>query len=121
LLEQLDERGIAWGVVTNKVSRYTLPLIPLVGLAKASCVIAGDTTPHSKPHPEPLFEAARRVGLEPAQCWYVGDDLRDMQAARAAGMLSIAAGWGYCGDSDPVTWQADHVIASPAELLSLIA
>lgn len=121
LLEQLRERGIAWGVVTNKISRYTLPLIPLVGLAHASCVIAGDTTPHSKPHPEPLFEAARRVGLEPAHCWYVGDDLRDMQAARAAGMLSIAAAWGYCGDSDPVTWNADHLIARPEDLLNLIA
>jgi phosphoglycolate phosphatase-like HAD superfamily hydrolase len=98
-----------------------LPLIPLVGLAHASCVIAGDTTAHAKPHPEPLFEAARRIGLEAQECWYVGDDLRDMQAARAAGMFSVAAAWGYCADSDPVTWQADHIIAAPADLLELIA
>lgn len=121
LLEQLRERGIAWGVVTNKMDRYTRPLIPRIGLGHAACVIAGDTTPHAKPHPEPLFEAARRIGLSPAECWYVGDDLRDMQAAQAAGMVSVAAGWGYCGDSDPVTWQADHVAAAPGELLNLLA
>jgi 2-phosphoglycolate phosphatase len=120
LLEQLRERGIAWGVVTNKHDRYTQPLIPLIGLGHAACVIAGDTTPHAKPHPEPLFEAARRIGRAPAECWYVGDDLRDMQAAQAAGMVSIAAGWGYCGDSDPVTWQADHITGRPGELLELI-
>ena len=120
MLESLRQRGIAWGVVTNKIERYTLPLIPLIGLSHAHCIIGGDTTPHPKPHPAPLLEAARRVGVPPQACWYVGDDLRDIQAARAAGMRSIAAGWGYCADSDPVTWEAEHIIATPGDLLALI-
>lgn len=121
LLSELQSLGIAWGVVTNKAARFTRPLIPLIGLSHAACVIAGDTTPHAKPHPEPLYEAARQVGIEPSHCWYVGDDLRDMQAARAAGMLAVAAAWGYCGESDPSTWEADHLVASPLALLQLIA
>jgi 2-phosphoglycolate phosphatase len=122
LLQELERRGLRWGVVTNKAERFTLPVLRGLSLAqRASVVIAGDTTPHAKPHPEPLLEACRRLALLPAQAVYVGDDLRDMQAARAAGMPSIAAGYGYLGeDSDVTQWEADAVIHEPGALLELI-
>jgi 2-phosphoglycolate phosphatase len=122
LLQELERRGLRWGVVTNKAERFTLPVLRGLSLAqRASVVIAGDTTPHAKPHPEPLLEACRRLALPPAQAVYVGDDLRDMQAARAAGMPSIAAGYGYLGeDSDVTQWEADAVIHEPGALLELI-
>ncbi len=120
LLASLSEKSIAWGIVTNKAGRFTHLLVPELNLQHAGCVIAGDTTPYSKPHPEPLLEAARRLGLPPEQCWYVGDDLRDIQAGRAAGMTTIAAAWGYCGHQEPVEWLADAIAASPLELLALL-
>src|SRR5690606_4558637 len=110
LLQELEQRGIRWGIVTNKQAYFTDLLVPQIGLAHAACVISGDTTPHPKPHPAPLLEAARRMELPPQDCWYVGDDLRDIQAGHAAEMQTIAAAWGYCGDSEPVAWQA-HAIA----------
>ena len=120
LLAGLEERGLAWGIVTNKAARFTDLLVPKIGLGHASCVISGDTTPHSKPHPAPLLEAATRLGLIPAQCWYVGDDLRDVQAGRAAGMATVAAAWGYCGHAEPATWDADSLADTPLEVLDLI-
>jgi phosphoglycolate phosphatase len=120
LLDGLRQAGLAWGIVTNKPSRFTDPLLPLIGLAHAGCIISGDTTPHAKPHPEPLLEAARRLGLAPEQCWYVGDDLRDIQAGQAAGMATVACAWGYCGATEPAGWSADHLLASPQELLTLL-
>jgi 2-phosphoglycolate phosphatase len=120
LLMSLEARRIPWGIVTNKAARLTDILVPKVGLAHAGCVVSGDSTPYSKPHPEPLFEAARRLGVEPAKCWYVGDDPRDIEAGQAAGMATIAAGWGYCGKSDPVQWGADHVEQTPQMLERLI-
>jgi 2-phosphoglycolate phosphatase len=120
LLSTLQERRIPWGIVTNKAARFTDLLVPQIGLRRAGCVISGDTTPHSKPHPEPLFEAARRLALSPRNCWYVGDDLRDIQAGRAAGMITIAAAWGYCGEIAPAQWEADALSATPQELLDLI-
>ena len=121
LLDGLCSRGIAWGIVTNKAARFTDPLVRQIGLGQAACVISGDTAAHPKPHPAPLLEAARRLQLQPQQCWYVGDDLRDIQAGRAAGMLTIAAAWGYCGHIEPTTWQADRLIEKPLDLLSLIS
>jgi phosphoglycolate phosphatase len=120
LLRSLTERGLAWGVVTNKAARFTDSLVPQIGLHEAGCVVSGDTTPHSKPHPEPLLEAARRLRLKPEECWYVGDDLRDIQAGRAAGMTTIAAAWGYCGQSEPVAWGADALAETPIQILDLI-
>jgi N-acetyl-D-muramate 6-phosphate phosphatase len=117
LLQALQQRGLAWGIVTNKAMRFTDPLVPQIGLQDAACVISGDTTSHSKPHPAPLLEAARRLGLAPHECWYVGDDLRDIQAGRAAGMATIAAAWGYCGDVEPASWGADALAATPLQLL----
>ncbi len=120
MLEALEAAGCAWGIVTNKPARFTDPLMPLIGLDHAGCVVSGDTTPHPKPHPGPLLEAAKRLGLAPEQCWYVGDDLRDIQAGRAAGMPTVACQWGYCGATEPLTWEADHLVASPGALLDLI-
>ena len=121
LLAKIESNDQHWGIVTNKPLRYTDALLPLIGLAHAACSISGDTTPHAKPHPEPLFEAARRLQLAPEQCWYVGDDLRDIQAGKAAGMPTIAAGWGYCGMSEPTNWDADFIAGSPREIIELLS
>ncbi len=116
LLETIEARGLRWGIVTNKPARFTDALVPLIGLGHAGCVVSGDTTPHAKPHPEPLLEAARRLQLDASACWYVGDDLRDIQAGKAAGMPTVAAAWGYCGHSEPLSWEADLIADSPAAL-----
>jgi phosphoglycolate phosphatase len=121
LLAQLQQTGLPWGIVTNKAMRFTEPLVPQIGLGHAACVVSGDTTPHAKPHPAPLLEAARRLGVDPHHCWYVGDDLRDVQAGKAAGMVTVAAAWGYCGAEGPTTWNADAVAANPSELLQMIS
>ena len=123
VLAALDSASIRWGIVTNKVARYTHPVVQGLGLAsRAAVVICGDSTPHSKPHPAPLLEAARRIGVAASGCVYVGDDLRDVQAGRAAGMRTIAAAWGYLGLGEPISaWNADAVIDSPAQLLQWLA
>lgn len=120
LLDGLTAAGMAWGIVTNKPMRFTDPLVPMIGLAHAGCVVSGDTTPHAKPHPAPLLEAARRLGIAPTDCWYVGDDQRDIEAGRAAGMVTVACNWGYCGSIDPVTWGADFLLDTPQDLLRML-
>ncbi len=123
LLDALDERGIRWGIVTNKVGRLTMPLVEQLGLAaRARCVVSGDTTPHSKPHPAPLLHAAEALALPPGKIVYVGDDLRDVQAGFAAGMATVAAAYGYCGtDLPPAMWHAQHIVDSPGQLQHLLA
>jgi N-acetyl-D-muramate 6-phosphate phosphatase len=122
VLDALAAHGLPWGIVTNKAQRFTGPLVRALGLdAEAAVVVSGDTTPHSKPHPAPLLEAARQMCVAPARCVYVGDDLRDVQAGHAAGMQTVAAAWGYLGDGAPITdWGAEHVIYSPQALLKLL-
>ncbi len=120
LLDALTAAGIAWGIVTNKPARFTDPLIPQIGLSHAGCIVSGDTTPHPKPHPAPLFEGAQRLGIAPEQCWYVGDDLRDIEAGRAAGMVTVACAWGYCGSAEPATWAADYLVETPHDLLRAV-
>ena len=122
LLERLRALEIPWGIVTNKASRFAEPLVQALGLdVAAAALVCGDTTPHSKPHPGPLLEAARRIGLPPANCVYVGDDLRDVQAGRAAAMTTVIAAWGYLGADGAIEgWGADHIIRSPVELLKLL-
>ncbi len=119
LIEALHARRLPWGVVTNKSMRFTDPLtraMPLFATARA--IVSGDTTPFSKPHPEPLLEAARRLGVPPSACVYVGDDERDILAGRAAGMRTAAAAYGYLGAQlDVARWEADITIASPLSLL----
>ena len=122
MLAGLQRRGLPWGVVTNKSQRFTGPItqaMPLFGTASA--IISGDTTPHAKPHPAPLLEAARRMSLSPSECVYVGDDERDIQAGRAAGMLTVAARYGYLGaGADVAAWGAHAEVSSPLELLNLL-
>lgn len=122
LIQQLEQAGMQWGVVTNKSARFTDPLTRAMPLfMSAGAVVSGDTTPHAKPHPAPLLEAARRLGLEPARCIYVGDDERDIQAGLAAGMGTVAADYGYLGNkSDTAAWGAHARIKSPLELLQLL-
>ncbi|MFP5392891.1 MAG: HAD family hydrolase [Gammaproteobacteria bacterium] len=120
LLDGIRAAGMSWGIVTNKPARFTDPLVPQIGLAQAGCVVSGDTTGHAKPHPAPLLEGARRLGMAPEHCWYVGDDLRDIEAGRAAGMVTVACGWGYCGAIEPSAWGADHLVDTPADLLELL-
>ncbi|WCM95370.1 HAD-IA family hydrolase [Paracidovorax anthurii] len=119
LIARLVEEGVPWGVVTNKASRFTLPLtqaIPLFGTAGA--IVSGDSTPYSKPHPAPLLEAASRLGVDPGECLYVGDDERDIIAGHAAGMGTVAALYGYLGvQKEPSLWGAHHSINFPLELL----
>lgn len=122
MLAHLAGLGLPWGVVTNKSQRFTLPLTAQLPIfATAQAIISGDTTLHAKPHPEPLFEAARRMQLPPTQCWYVGDDERDIVAGKAAGMTTVAAHYGYLGSQAQVTgWGADHIIHSPKALVDLL-
>ena len=120
LLQGIEDAGMAWGVVTNKPMRFTDPLIPQIGLAHAGCIVSGDTMPQAKPHPAPLLEGARRLDISPSQCWYVGDDLRDIEAGRAANMVTVACAWGYCGSVEPSTWGADYLCATPLDLLELL-
>jgi phosphoglycolate phosphatase len=121
LLKHLQAQGIAWGIVTNKAARYTEALVPQIGLGEAGCVVSGDSTPYSKPHPAPLLEAARRLGVDAQHCWYVGDDLRDIQAGQAANMQTVAAAWGYCAESEPLSWNADALAATPLQLIDLLS
>jgi len=122
LIKRLQQRLLAWGVVTNKSQRFTEPLTRAMPLfASARAIVSGDTTPHAKPHPEPLFEAARRLRLDPERCLYVGDDERDIVAGRAAGMGTVAATYGYLGQKTDVgSWGAHATINSPVELLQLL-
>ena len=118
LLAQIKAEGMAWGIVTNKATYLATPIVAALGLAEDCAVlVCGDTTAHSKPHPLPLLHAAQQAGYDVERCLYVGDDLRDIQAAQAAGMPSIAAAYGYCGpEHPPETWQADHCAYSAREM-----
>ena len=123
VLDALIEQALPWGIVTNKATRFSEPLVRALGLfARAGTLVCGDTTPHSKPHPEPLLEAARRMRVEAAACVYVGDDLRDVQAGKAAGMATVAVAWGYLGLGESIeAWGADHTVQTPQQLLHLLA
>jgi 2-phosphoglycolate phosphatase len=118
LLAQIKNEGMAWGIVTNKATYLATPIVQALGLAQDCAVlVCGDTTAHFKPHPLPLLHAAQQAGYDVERCLYVGDDLRDIQAAQAAGMPSIAAAYGYCGpEHPPETWQADHCAYSAREM-----
>ncbi|MEQ6917494.1 HAD-IA family hydrolase [Halomonas aquatica] len=107
LLDQWTAHDLLWGIVTNKPRAYAEPLVTALGLSPGALLCADDL-PVKKPDPEPLNEAARRLGAEPGNCWYIGDHLRDIQAARAAGMHAVAVGYGYIGEGDDYRrWPAD--------------
>ena len=118
LLAQIKDAGMTWGIVTNKATYLATPIVQALGLAQDCAVlVCGDTTAYSKPHPLPLLHAAQQAGFGVERCLYVGDDLRDIQAAQAAGMPSIAAAYGYCGpEHPPETWQADHCAYSARDM-----
>lgn len=122
LLDQLEQRNLPWGIVTNKPARFAHPLIEILGLAhRVACVVCGDELANTKPHPEPLLTASNKINISPAHCIYLGDDIRDVQASLAAGMQPIVARYGYLGnDQPPETWGARHLIDHPAELLSYL-
>ncbi|GIK86678.1 MAG: HAD-IA family hydrolase [Burkholderiales bacterium] len=119
LLDALDARGFAWGIVTNKAGRFTRPVVAALGLAgRAGTVVSGDTTPHAKPHPAPMHHAARELGVAAQRCVYVGDDLRDVLAGNAAGMATLVARWGYLGTGEPHdAWPAHGGADAPLGLL----
>lgn len=121
LVAYLERHEIQWGIVTNKARRFTDPLVKLMGLdIRTPCIVSGDTTPHAKPHPAPLLHAAELLGVDANDCWYVGDDERDIHAAHAAGMLGIVAAYGYLGGTDPATWGGDASIDTPLDLETLL-
>ncbi|MCL5041119.1 MAG: HAD-IA family hydrolase [Gammaproteobacteria bacterium] len=118
LLDWLDTEQIPWGVVTNKLSRFSTPLLAAIGWSeRCAALVCPDQVSQPKPHPEPLLKACQQMAIDPAASLYVGDHQRDIDAGRAAGMQTIAALYGYLpvGD-DPARWQADHSIANAAEL-----
>ena len=116
LLAGLEARGLRWGIVTNKSTSLTWMLVNSLGLeARAACVVCGDTTAHLKPNPASLLHAAQELALAPHACAYLGDDLRDIQAARAAGMRPMAVTWGCGGDVH--AWNADAVLERPTDLI----
>jgi len=122
LISCIVARGMKWGVVTNKSSRFSEPLTGAMPIfSSAGAIVSGDTTPHSKPHPEPLFEAARRLNVAPQSCIYVGDDERDIVAGKAAGMPTVAACYGYLGNkAETNAWGADAYVQAPLGLLDLL-
>ncbi len=122
LLDRIERAGIPWGIVSNKVERYVRRVVAALGLQhRAATVVGGDTAARPKPFPDPLLHALEQTRTAAADALYVGDDLRDLQAARAAGMPMIAAAYGYVGlESPPEQWGADAVVAGPAEIAGLI-
>lgn len=121
LVDELEQRGMPWGIVTNKPHRFTVPLMRALGYERrAACLVSGDTCTHAKPHPLPLLHAAATMHLATSSCLYLGDDLRDMQAAEAAGMRGVIAGYGYLDPEQAATWPALGSIDSPRQLLQYL-
>jgi len=121
LINSLEARQLTWGIVTNKAERFALPLMKLLGYStRSACVIGGDTTGKMKPHPEPLYAAAKAIQIAPEHCLYVGDDERDIQAGRAAGMKTIAVRYGYLNGSDPAAWGADAIVDKPLNIMDYL-
>jgi len=121
-LASIVEKGLSWGIVTNKPGRFTVPLVKSLGLdQEATCVISGDDAPRPKPSPETLLLACKQAQVRPEECIYIGDAERDIQAGRAAGMQTVIAMYGYIDETDkPLTWGADSTIAVPKDILTLI-
>ena len=122
LIDRLEQRGIYWGIVTNKPHRFTVPLMQALGMAsRASCLISGDTCTHAKPHPAPMRKACEILRVTPENCLYLGDDKRDMDAANAVSMRGIIASYGYVSDDVSIAnWQAHGSVDAPLELLGFL-
>lgn len=122
LLDALDARAIPWGIVTNKAQRFTLAVAKSLGLReRAGCLVGGDVCARPKPDPASLLLACKLIAAVPADTLYIGDDLRDVLAGKAAGVGTVAVSYGYLGDGPPIgEWGADRIIARPAEVLDLL-
>ena len=122
LLDELEAGAIAWGVVTNKPHALTMPLLAGLGIAdRAACVVSGDTLESRKPDPAPLIHACRVAGMAESRTIYVGDASRDIEAGRAAGLATIAAGYGYItSDDDPTRWGADALAQDTDQLGQIV-
>lgn len=118
-LDELESRGITWGIVTNKSQRFAIPLLEQLGLRQRSaCIVSGDSARRAKPHGHPLQLAAAVIGIDAAKCIYVGDDERDVISGRAVGMRTVVAAWGYLGSArGPGEWGADVIAEAPDEIL----
>lgn len=122
IIEKIESSGKKWGVITNKPAFLTLPLMAALKLDKrAACIVSGDTTANSKPHPEPMLHACQLTDVDPTNCLYIGDAERDIQAGRNVNMHTIIARYGYISEHDkPETWQADAMIDHPSEIMQWI-
>lgn len=122
LLESIESKGLRWGVVTNKPSRFTLSLLQSIHLDhRAACIVSGDDAPRAKPYPDTLLMACTQANVKAENCIYIGDAERDIEAGNAAGMKTVVALWGYIADTDePSQWGADVMIETPSEILSII-
>ena len=122
LLTHLEDKKIPWGIVTNKPSWLTDPLMAKMRLdGRACCIVSGDTCKRSKPHPDPILHACKQTDIDPTDCYYIGDAQRDIEAGKAAGCTTITALFGYIMEDDqPENWQADHMISHPMEMLDIL-
>ena len=122
LLDQFDDKGLPWGVVTNKPARFTKPLLEALGLGdRVACQVSGDTIPERKPHPAPLLLACKQAGVQPTRSVYIGDAARDIEAGQAAGMYTVAAAYGYITDDDnAASWNADVIADDVQELTTML-
>ncbi len=120
VLKHCEDRGIHWGIVTNKPGYLTEPLVEQLGLAaRASCVVSGDSLSNRKPHPDPLLHACRLIGVTPGRGVYIGDAARDIEAGNSAGMVTLVATFGYLSDTDqPQTWGADGLLDTPLDIIT---
>jgi 2-phosphoglycolate phosphatase len=120
ILSHLEKSQIKWGIVTNKLTRQTLPLLKALNLSeRTGCLICGDTLSTYKPHPEPILQACQLLQADPLRSLYVGDAITDIVAAKAAGTKAIAALYGYIGNhEDPYTWEADGYLQQPIDLMA---
>jgi 2-phosphoglycolate phosphatase len=119
-LAWIENRGLKWGVVTNKAQRFTVPLMQALQLTeRAACIISGDTTAHCKPHPEPMWAACEQAGVHAEQCVYIGDAQHDITAGKNARMKTLAAVYGYLtAEAHPEHWGAEALVQSPAQIQS---
>lgn len=121
VLADIEARGVRWGVVSNKAGALVALVLARLGYQdRVAAVVGGDTLAQRKPDPAPVLHACALAGVEPGRCVYVGDDPRDIVAGRAAGLYTIAAGWGYLGGADPRDWQPDAVTYDPGQLSLLL-
>ena len=121
VLSGLEARAIRWGIVTNKPGHLARAVVAELALdTRSAALVSGDCLPLRKPDPAPLLHAAGLAGVAPARSVYVGDDARDIQAGRSAGMMTVAAAWGYLDGEDPHGWGADCVVATPQQLLATL-